>query len=314
MTRLSITRIREAVHHIDPVFLNTPQFVSDALSRLLGATVVLKVETANPIRCFKGRGAEWLVAESKEDTIVCASAGNFGQAIAYSCRKVNKKSIVFASLHANPVKVERMRELGAEVMLEGKDFDEAKDNARRFAATHQLRFVEDSLDVQTVEGAGTIGLELMAMKQHLDAVIIPLGNGAMVNGIATALRSLSPTTKIIAVQALGAPAMVESWKQKKLISHESVATIADGVAVRLPVQQALADMENVVDDAWLVKEDSILQAMKVIHEHAGLVTEPSGALGVAALTENKLSLQGKCVATILCGSNVLPEQFLRWIA
>jgi len=314
-SRLSLQRIEEAYTRIDPTFLNSPQYISEALNAALGLNVVLKIETLNPIRSFKGRGADWLIANVKPGTpLICASAGNFGQAMAYACRKGGCKLTVYASVNANPLKVERMKSFGAKVVLHGEDFDAAKLEAKRIAKEQGIRFVEDSLDIETVEGAGTIGLELMQFPQAIDTLLVPLGNGAMINGISFFYKAKQASTKIIAVQAEGASAMVESWKSKTLVEHKSVHTIADGIAVRIPVPQALEDMNGLVDDAILVREESILEAMKLIHVHAGIVVEPSGAVGVAALLEQPERFKGKVIGTIICGSNLTAEQMTAWLS
>jgi len=244
--------------------------------------------------------------------MICASAGNFGQAMAYACRKRNITLTVYASTKANPLKIERMKQLGAHVILHGEDFDTAKLEAKRFASKSGTRFIEDSLDIETLEGAGTIGLELLEYPQKIDALFIALGNGAMINGIGRIVKEKSPHTSIIAVQAAGAPAMTESWRKNTIITNDRVNTIADGIAVRIPVPQALEDMKDLVDDAVLVREESILEAMHLLHLHAGIVTEPSGAVGVAALLENRTLGEGKTVATIICGGNVTEQQLQAW--
>lgn len=313
-SRIQFKRIAEAHQKIDPVFLHSPQFECEPLSKLLGSKIILKVETMNPIRCFKGRGADWLISQADEKTpIVCASAGNFGQAMAYSCRKRRIPITIFASTFANPLKIERMQSLGANVILKGDDFDAAKNEARKFALEKKYRFVEDGNDAETAEGAGTIGIELISHSEKFDWLFVPLGNGALLNGVATAFKTKSPSTKIIAVQAAGAPAMIESWKEQRIISHEKVNTIADGIAVREPIAVALDDMKDLVDDALPVSEESILKAMKLIHQHVGLVVEPSGAVGIAALLENKNLASGKAAATILCGGNMTEQQMKDWL-
>jgi threonine dehydratase len=144
------------------------------------------------------------------------------------------------------------------------------------------------------------------------AVLIPLGNGALFTGVAAAIKSVNPTIACIAVQAAGAPAMVESWRAKRTIVHESIATIADGIGVRVPVPEALADFAKLADDALLVSEGSLRKAMQLLHQHAGLVVEPSGAAGIAALLEHRERFAGQRVATILCGGNVTEQQFKDW--
>ncbi len=306
--RVTIESIERAFAVIDPVFLHTPQFVCEPLGDALGARVAIKVETVNPIRSFKGRGADFLVSQAVAGApMMCASAGNFGQAMAYACRKRGLALTVYAGTSANPFKVERMRGLGARVVLHGRDFDEAKEEARRVARETGVRFVEDGLDVETAEGAGTIGLEWLAHAERLDALLVPLGNGALFTGVARVMKERRPGTRMIAVQAAEAPAMVESWRAGRAVERESAGTMADGVAVRVPIEQALRDLEGLIDEAVLVSERSIVDAMQLVHRHAGIVTEPSGALGIAALVENRDAFRGQSVGTILCGGNSQQE-------
>lgn len=311
--RLSFSLIESAAATIDRVFLHSPQYIHEPLSKLLGCTLILKAELINPIRCFKGRGADFLVAQSQEQELVCASAGNFGQAMAYACRKANKKLFVFASLNANPLKIERMKALKAELILIGDDFDTAKEEARNYALKNKIRFVEDGLDMETLAGAATIGLELVNQFEALDAFLIPLGNGALLNGIARVIKEKRPSTSMIAVQAQGAPAMIESWKSNSLVQHNAIHTIADGIGVRVPIAQAVDDMKGWVDEGLLVSESSILNAMQLLHRQTGMVVEPSGAVGIAALLENKDKFKGKTVATILCGGNMTEAQMREWL-
>jgi threonine dehydratase len=300
---------------IDPVFLHSPQYDCEPLSAELGVQLTLKVETLNPIRSFKGRGADFLVAQLEDtDRLVCASAGNFGQAMAYACRQRGLALTVYASTGANALKVERMRSLGATVILQGDDFDAAKDAAKLAAIAQGDRFVEDSRDVETAEGAGTIGLELLNQPDPFDALLIPLGNGALINGIARVMKARSPKTQIVAIQAAGAAAMVQSWRLGQMVIHDRIATIADGIGVRVPVPEALADMQGLVDAAVLVEEGTIVEAMRRLHRHAGLVVEPSGAVGVAAIMTQPEMFKGQRVGTIVCGSNLTVVQMQDWLS
>lgn len=199
--------IEKAARVIDPVFLHTPQFELDALNEVLGMRLVLKVETLNPIRSFKGRGTDYFVRglPQASPALVCASAGNFGQGMAYACRKWGLALTVFAAETANPFKLERMRRLGATVKLEGQDFDAAKEAAKVYARTRDFIFVEDGLEVEIAEGAGTIGLELTHYPVPFDAVLVPLGNGALINGIGVWFKAKHPSTKIIGVVAWAHP-------------------------------------------------------------------------------------------------------------
>jgi threonine dehydratase len=313
--RLKIENIRDAMRVIDPVFLNTPQFVAESLSQIFGARIVVKVETVNPVRCFKGRGADYFVSRLKGgERLITASAGNLGQAMAYACRRRGIRLTVYASTNANSFKIDRIRALGADVVLFGNDFDDAKIESKRAAARLGVRMVEDSLDVETGEGAGTIGLELAAFTEPLDAVLVGFGNGALACGVGVYLKQASPKTRIVAVQAAGAPAMIESWKRGEIIKYDSISTIADGIGIRIPIPECVEDMNGVIDEGFLVKDETLLEAMRLAHQHLGLILEPSGAAGLAALIENRAAFAGKSVGVILSGGNLTPEQIRNWLS
>jgi len=313
--RLKIKNIREAARIIDPVFLNTPQYHADSLSRSLGTKVIVKVETANPIRSFKGRGAEYLASKfPKRSRLLTASAGNFGQAVAYACGRREIDLTVYASVNANPFKLERMRMLGATVVLHGEDFDEAKIEAKRVAHATGVRMVEDGFDSETCEGAGTIGMELVEWGGRIDAVLLPLGNGALACGVGRYLKEVSPEIRVIAIQSAGAPAMLESWRQKKMVSFDSISTIADGIGVRIPIPECVRDMEGIIDDGILVNDASLIEATRLAHEQLGIVLEPSGGAGLAAILENRDRFAEQTVAVVLCGGNLTPEQMRLWLS
>ena len=314
--RLSLTRIEQATQVIDPLFLNTPQYRAEPLEAILGCRLLVKVETLNPIRSFKGRGASFSMAAlpPTTTTVVCASAGNFGQAIAYAGRARGIRVIVYASLYANALKLERMRALGAEVRLAGEDFDTAKLEAKSFAAATGVPLMEDGLDPAIAEGAGTIALELLRYPEPIDDLLVPLGNGALITGVGRWSKAVAPATQVIGVAATGAPSMVESWRSGRMVNYERINTIADGIGVRLPVPEAVADMHGTVDDTLLVEDRTILAAMRLIYEQLGLVIEPAGAVGIAALLAQPERFRGRFVATLLCGSNLTPQQLRDWLA
>ena len=137
--------------------------------------------------------------------------------------------------------------------------------------------VEDSLDAETGEGAGTIGLELAAFKEPFDAVLVALGNGALACGVGVCLKQARPATRIIAVQSVGAPAMIESWRSGIVVKSDSISTIADGIGIRIPIRECVQDMDGVIDEGILVKDETMLDAMRMAYHHLGLVLEPSGA-------------------------------------
>jgi threonine dehydratase len=220
---------------------------------------------------------------------------------------------VFAAETANPLKLERMRKLGADVGCQGRDFDEAKEAARHYAHATGATFVEDGREVAITEGAGTIGLELARIPAPLDAVLVPLGNGALVNGIGTWLKAERPSTRVIAVAAEGAPAMAHAWRRGTLVTTERADTIADGIAVRVPVPEALELMKQTVDEVLLVSDEMLIAAMRLARDSLGVVLEPAGAAGLAAALAFKARFQAQRIATPLCGSNLTEEQFARWL-
>jgi len=318
--RLDLDRIRAAVPHIAPVFRDTPQYVCEPLGAVLGCRITLKVETLNPVRSFKGRGTETVlegvVRQGGSRPVICASAGNLGQALAYSGRRRGVPCTVVASSAASVLKLQRMRDLGAGVHLVDGDIEVARATARDLADRDGLHLVEDSEDLATCEGAGTIGLELLDVLgagEPLDAVLLALGGGALVTGVGHVVKTLAPGTAVVGVQPHGAPAMTLSWRAGHVVRTETIDTIADGVAGRHPVPEVLDDLLTIADDAILVEEDSIRAGMRLLYEHAGLVVEPSAALGVAAVLEDRSRFEGLHVATVVCGGNVTPGDFRRWV-
>jgi threonine dehydratase len=314
--RLGLDRVRAAVGEIDPAFLDTPALPCAPLGRALGCSVTLKVETLNPVRSFKGRGTETVTAAAREQgaaRVVCASAGNLGQALAYSGSRRGLEVTVVAARTANSLKLRQIAAFGADVRLEGEDIEDARLLAREIAEAGRAYLVEDSLDLATCEGAATIGLELVRDDPGLDVVLVAVGGGAMASGVGYAVRSLAEHVDVIGIQPVGAPAMALSWRQGTVVETDRIETIADGVAGRCPIPEVLDDLLVVLDDVMLVREDSIKIGMRMLYEHAGLVVEPSAALGIAAILEQPERFTGRRVTTILCGSNVGPADFARWV-
>ncbi|MFE4580211.1 threonine ammonia-lyase [Streptomyces chartreusis] len=315
-TRLNTSRIRAARRVIDPVFLDTPLFRCEALEPALGCTVSIKLETANPVRSFKGRGTEVVasrLAEQGPRAVVCASAGNLGQALAWSGRGRGLDVTVVVSRFATAAKLDRIRALGAKLELVDGDHEMARERAAAIARDTGIRLVEDSLDIETCEGAATIGLELVEAVPSFDTVLIALGGGALATGVGHVVKALAPEVEVICVQPEGAPAMTRSWHGRRVVTTDSTDTIADGVAGRCPIPAVLDDLLVVADDAVLVQEASIIAGMRMLLDHAGLVVEPSAALGIAALLEDRDRFAGRHVVTIVCGSNVDMDAYHRWV-
>ncbi|MET8165849.1 pyridoxal-phosphate dependent enzyme [Streptomyces sp. NPDC005329] len=315
-TRLDTARIRAARRVIDPMFLDTPLYRCEALEPHLGCTVSIKLETANPVRSFKARGTEVvasLVAEHGPRAVVCASAGNLGQALAWSGRGRGLDVTVVASRFATAAKLDRIRALDARLELVDGDHEMARERAAAIARHDGIRLLEDSEDIETCEGAATIGLELADAVPSFDAVLVALGGGALATGVGHVVKAMAPEAEVICIQPLGAPAMTHSWRRRRVVTTGPTDTIADGVAGRRPIPAVLDDLLLVADDAVLVQEASIMAGMRMLLDHAGLVVEPSAALGIAAILEDRDRFAGRHVVTIVCGSNVDMDAYHRWI-
>jgi threonine dehydratase len=283
--------IRAAHQRIDRVFRDGPQLVHDGLSARLGVPLIVKVETINPIRSFKGRGT-WvavtaLAAESRigsDRPIVCASAGNFGQGVAYAARTLGVRAVVFASLHANRAKIGRMRVLGADVVEVGEDLDEARVASEAFVAQHGGELLVDGDDPRISTGAATLALEVTdaAERRALPCpaiVSVPVGNGALINGVGSWLRAAAPGCRVVGIQASAAPAMTLSWRASRPIDTESAATYASRIASRVAIPRAVELMTGRVDDMLLVTDEELRAAQAELTTELGITVE--GAAGAS---------------------------------
>jgi threonine dehydratase len=298
---LSPERIERAGSRIHPAFLNTPQFVDDGLSTQFGLELVVKVETINPIGSFKGRGT-WVLAEKldHERTWVCATAGNFGQGLAHAARARGARVQVFASAGAPSHKVERMRALGAHV--EVSEHSEAAAHDYAAARTNERLLVKDGLDPAIAEGAGTIGVELESLGP-LDTVLVQVGDGALITGVARWLKFRHPQTRVIGVCASGAPAMARSFEAGRPLAVEGTGTIASALAITHPVPESLARISALVDEIVMVDDDDLRSAMDLTARRLGILVEPAGAAGIAALERHRDQITGQRVAVLLTGAD-----------
>jgi threonine dehydratase len=312
--RLSLERIAEAARVIDPVFLNSPQYRAEPFELHAGCRVVVKVETINPIRSFKGRGAGYFVSTLEgRPHLVCATAGNFGQGMAYAARTRGLALTIFTRSDASPMKIARMRALGADVRPVGTDYDDAHRQAMAFADQIGGRLVEDGRDAAIAEGAGTIAVELLEWPEPIDDIVVPVGDGALVGGVARWVKSHQPSTRIVGVVPAGAPAMERSWRAGRAQALELADTIADGISVQSPFAEAVTDIIGLVDEMLLVQDDQMLQAMRLAMSELGIVLEPSGAASIAALLANPTRFGGRLTATILTGGNLTAAQMEQWL-
>jgi threonine dehydratase len=309
----TVEEIERAARGLDPVFAHSPLLQGTALDEETGAHVAFKVETLNPIRSFKGRGAVTWMREAGDGApgVVCASAGNFGQGLAYAARAAGIPCHVFVGRTANPAKIDAMRAFGAHVEVGGEDYDAAIATAGSFAAEAGLRFVQDGRDRWIAAGAGTMARELTDAGVVPDVAIVPVGNSALILGVAVWLRHRDPGVRVVGVCAEGAPAPALSWHRRTVVGSERVETVADGIGVREPFPESVAGMLELVDDMVLVSEAQLRAAVRRLAETTGLLVEAAGAAGVAALLADPDAARGARVFTPLCGAN-LPPGALEW--
>lgn len=314
MVEVTADLIRASRGRIPAAFRDSPQFISEPLSNELGAPVVVKVETVNPIGCFKGRGTWLAVSElARSDAVrersgvIVASAGNFGQGVAYAGRQLGIPVIVVAAATANPAKVTAMRRFGADVRLVGEDFDAARAGAADLSVETGWHLLVDGQDPWIAIGAGSIALELTdgvaaGDLPQLAAVYVPVGNGALIAGIGTWLRMAAPAMRVIGVQAAEAAAMTLSWRARAPLETPTANTIADGIAARVPVPEALDLMIRVVDDMLLVDEEEIVAGTHALSSALPVAIEPS--VGAAWAAMRKAGPHDRPVGLIVTGGNV----------
>jgi threonine dehydratase len=298
---LSLERIEEATRVIDPALLDTPQFSDPILSDALGREVVLKFENLSPIGSFKGRGADYYVAglDRRDVRLVTATAGNWGIGLAYAGRRHGRGVDVFAGAAARPGKLARMRAYGANVTPVDGGPDETLAAMRELAESGPgYMLVSDGEPAAVAEGHGTIGMELLRVGT-LDTVVVQVGDGALITGIARWVKAHSPDTRVVGVCASGAPAMKLSVDAGRPV-HSEANTIAGGLAITDPIPASLERLRVLVDDVVLVDDDELRAAMMLIADTIGVLVEPSGAAGVAAVRRGAVT--GERIAVLLTGA------------
>jgi threonine dehydratase len=284
---------------------------SEMLSRLTGQEVFLKLENLQMTGSFKERGAlnrlSLLTPEEAKRGVVAASAGNHAQGVAYHATRLGVRSIIVMPLATPLVKVTATREFGAEVVLHGANYDEACAEATRLCESQGMVFLHPFDDAAVMAGQGTIGLEMMEQIAGLEAVIVPIGGGGLIGGIACAIKSKMPQVKVIGVQTSRLPSMVAAIHEGKPVTVEAATTIADGIAVRRAGTLTYPVVAEYVDEFVTVDEDEIAAAILMLLEREKTLAEGAGAAALAALLQGKTSLakrRGVRVGVLVCGGNI----------
>ncbi|MFB5661255.1 threonine/serine dehydratase [Alteribacillus sp. HJP-4] len=295
-------RLHEILQHPTPLLQN------ELLNMELGASLYIKAESLLPVGSFKLRGAfnkiASLVETEKEPiTVVTASAGNHAMGVSYASKVKGVTAVVAVPETTPQIKINTCRALGAEVHPVGKTFDDAYDYARKLAEEKNYMYVHNVADTDVVAGQGTVALELLEQLPDVDQIIVPLGGGGLVSGIAMAAKAINPSIRIIAVQAEGSSAYYQTYKSGKIVTLPSTNTLAEGLSMKKPEPYLLDFINAWVDDIVEVKENSIREAIKLFVLTGKLVVEASGAVALAAVMENQVTLTDKTVL-IATGSNI----------
>ncbi|HZP63922.1 MAG TPA: pyridoxal-phosphate dependent enzyme [Terriglobales bacterium] len=307
----AVHRARTLLRQYLPV---TRLVAAPSLSRITGAKLFLKLETDLPTGSFKPRGALYALSLNLSrrniSEVIASSTGNHGAAVAYAGKMLGLPARIFLPKNPNPVKRARIAELGAEIVLKGAlDSAAAFELASAYAKKKDVYFLNDATDPDLPAGPGTIACEIMEQQPDTQVIYIPIGDTALIRGVAAAAKHLSPSIRIIGVQAEQAPSYYLSWKHGHAISTETCETIADGLATRMPDEGNVGDIRELVDDVQLVTEGQMLRAVRhlVLEEH--IVAEPAGAAATAALLQS--AERNKTIVALVTGSNISPEVLQR---
>jgi threonine dehydratase len=306
---VTLADIRAAAARLAGQVLDTPCVESRTLGQILGAQVFLKFENLQFTASFKERGAlnklAALVDSGEPITgVIAASAGNHAQGVAHHAQRLGLRAVIVMPVLTPTVKVERTRGFGAEVVLHGESFDAARERALAIAADQGLHFIHPFDDPLVIAGQGTIALEMLAEQPELDTLVIAIGGGGLISGIATAVRALQPSIELIGVQTARYPAMVNAILGTQ--HPQGTSTIAEGIAVGQPGQITRRIIGELVDDLLLVEEGDIEQAIVMLLEIEKTLVEGAGAAGLAALIKHRARFEGKKVGLVLCGGNIDP--------
>jgi threonine dehydratase len=314
----SISTIREAQRFLAKYSAPTRLIAAPYLSQTTGRNVYLKLEPELPTGSFKVRGAFWALAQRMNrgpmQEVVACSTGNHGAAVALAAKEFGIKAKIFLPANCNPVKRGRIAALGAAIVESGdRDPASAFALAAEYAKQPGVHFLNDATDADLPASPATIGSEILEQLPETSAIFVPMGDTALIRGIAAAAKQIAPQVKIIGVQAERAPAYYLSWKEDKVVGTETCDTIADGLATRTPEAANVRDVKNLVDDMVLVSEEQMLRAIEVLLLEEHVLAEPAGAASTAALLQSSANC-GDQVALLVSGANISREVLKRVIS
>jgi threonine dehydratase len=303
-----------ARRRIEPYLRPTPLYSYPALDALAGTRLWVKHENHQPVGAFKVRGGVNLIsqlsADERQRGVITASTGNHGQSVAYAANLFGVHAIVCMPEQANPVKVESMRALGAEIVFHGQDFDDAREYCEKQSAEHGYRYVHSGNEPMLIAGVGTYTLEILQTQPDIEAIIVPVGGGSGAAGASTVAKAVRPSIEVIGVQSEAAPAAYRSWKGQALVT-DATSTFAEGLATRTAFDLPQRILWRLLDDFVLVSDDALRAATRTMIEKTRNLVEPSGAAALAAVLADPERFAGRTVAIVCSGGNISPAQLLQ---
>ena len=309
----TLVDVLEARRRIAPHLRPTPLYEYASLNELLGAQVFVKHENHQPVGAFKVRGGVNLISQlspdERERGVISASTGNHGQSIAYAARLFGVRAIICVPEGANPVKVASMRGLGAELVVHGRDYDDARERCEQLAEEHGYRYVHSGNEPLLIAGVATETLEILEEQPAIEVVVVPIGGGSGAAGACIAAKAIDPAVRVIGVQSEAAPAAFRSWQERRLV-EATMETFAEGLATRTAFELPQRILRQSLDDFVLVSDDEIRTAQALMIEATRNLVEAAGAASLAAALRLREQLAGKRVALILSGGNASRDQLL----
>ena len=313
----SLSTIHDAQRFLAGYLTPTRLMPANSLTRATGGHVYLKLETDLPTASFKVRGALYALSKNLQRApireVVASSTGNHGAAVAYAANLLGVNATIYLPENCNPIKRERIASLGARIVERGKDITDAFHEVVQYAERHGAYLLNDATDPDLPAGPGTIGCEILEQLPNVSTILVPMGDTALIRGIAAAAKQTSPGVRIVGVQSEQAPAYYLSWKQGEAICTETCDTIADGLSTRTTVAANVDAIRRLVDDVVLVSDQEMLDAVARLLFDEQVLAEPSGAATTAALLHRR-SRVGENVVLVVTGANVSREVLERALA
>jgi threonine dehydratase len=296
-----------------PYLRPTPLYRYPALDAMTGAQVWVKHENHQPVGAFKVRGGVNLISQLDADErrrgVIAASTGNHGQSVAYAADLFGVRAVICMPEQANPVKVESMRALGAEVIFYGRDFDEAREYSEKQATEHRYRYIHSGDEPLLIAGVATYTLEILEDRPDIEVIVVPVGGGSGAAGACVAAKAVRSSVEVIGVQSEAAPAAYRSWQAGTLV-EDATSTFAEGLATRTAFGLPQQIMRELLDDFVLVSEDALKAATRLMIEKTRNLVEPAGAAALAAVLADPRRFARRKVAIICSGGNISPAQLV----